>query len=200
LAGGQLADGIQEIVRRHSGETIDSFWELFDWVDSIETAPHAPSLLSPSVASEQMHLRFADHFMSTDAPFLSAYEVSEGCLYILFAAALCLSQHSPKLFAVDNLDQALNPRLITRLTERLVHWLRAGDADRQLLFTAHNPAVLDGLDLEDDDVRLFAVERNTSGHTCVRRIVVTEQQRQLLTQYPLSRLWMMGNLGAVPNV
>jgi hypothetical protein len=60
--------------------------------------------------------------------------------------------------------------------------------------------VLDGLDLDDDDVRLFAVERNSQGHTTVRRIEVSPKLRRLNEQYPLSRLWAMGNLGAVPNV
>ena len=104
------------------------------------------------------------------------------------------------LIEVDNLDQALNPRLITRLTGKLSGWLKSAGVDRQLLFTAHNPAVLDGLDLTDDEVRLFAVERNSSGHTCVRRIMLSENLRTLHEQYPLSRLWLMGNLGAVPSV
>ena len=71
---------------------------------------------------------------------------------------------------------------------------------RQLLFTAHNPAVLDGLDLENDEVRLFAVDRDSNGHTVVRRLNPTPELRALNRDYPLSRLWMMGHLGAVPNV
>lgn len=131
---------------------------------------------------------------------LTAYDASEGALYVLFAAVLCLSPSAPRLLAVDNLDQALNPRLISRLAERLSGWLASTGAERQLLFTAHNPAVLDGLDLTDDDVRLFAVERNSNGHTCVRRVTLSDSLRKLNEEYPLSRLWMMGNLGAVPNV
>jgi hypothetical protein len=60
--------------------------------------------------------------------------------------------------------------------------------------------VLDGLDLDDDEVRLFAVERNSEGHTTVRRITLTPELSRLNKEYPLSRLWTMGNLGAVPNV
>jgi predicted ATPase len=131
---------------------------------------------------------------------LTAYDASEGALYVLFSAALCLAPTSPKLLAVDNLDQALNPRLIARLTERLAGWLKATDPERQLLFTAHNPAVLDGLDLADDEVRLFAVERNSDGHTCLRRVTLSDDLLKLNKEYPLSRLWMMGHLGAVPNV
>jgi len=56
---------------------------------------------------------------------------------------------------------------------------------------------LDGLNLEDDDVRLFAVERNSQGHTTVRRIEVSPELRKQNKEYPLSRLWAMGNLGAL---
>jgi hypothetical protein len=62
------------------------------------------------------------------------------------------------------------------------------------LFTAHNPAVLDGLDLSDDEVRLFVVERNSLGHTCVQRLELTDKLVPMLEEYPLSRLWMMGAL------
>jgi hypothetical protein len=74
------------------------------------------------------------------------------------------------------------------------------DPERQMLFTAHNPAVLDGLQLEDPEVRLFAVERNSDGMTVFRRITLSPELQTLNEQYPLSRLWMMGHLGAVPNV
>jgi predicted ATPase len=113
---------------------------------------------------------------------------------------LCLSPQAPRLFAIDNLDQALNPRLVTRLTSKLGSWLSQADVTRQMLFTAHNPAVLDGLDLLDDEVRLFAVDRNSDGHTKVTRITLSEKLRAMNNDYPLSRLWLMGNLGAVPNV
>jgi hypothetical protein len=86
------------------------------------------------------------------------------------------------------------------LTRKLSAWLRHSGDDRQLLFTAHNPAVLDGLDLTDDEIRLFAVERNSNGLTQVRRIVLSEPLQSLNQEYPLSRLWLMGHLGAVPNV
>jgi AAA15 family ATPase/GTPase len=84
-------------------------------------------------------------------------------LYVLFCAILCLSSHAPKVFAIDNLDQALNPRLVSRLTAKLSDWLAMSGVQRQLLFTAHNPAVLDGLDLSNPEIRLFAVERNSYG-------------------------------------
>ncbi len=202
LSGGGLAEAFQD-VRKALGdddERLDEVFTLIDWVRDISATDAASSLLSPSVARGKNVLKFTDRFMKGSRNTLTAYDASEGALYVLFAAVLCLSPSAPRLLAVDNLDQALNPRLISRLAERLSGWLASTGAERQLLFTAHNPAVLDGLDLTDDDVRLFAVERNSNGHTCVRRVTLSDSLRKLNEEYPLSRLWMMGNLGAVPNV
>lgn len=138
--------------------------------------------------------------MKTSRNELTAYDASEGALYVLFAAVLCLLPQSPKVFAIDNLDQALNPRLLAKLTGKLSNWLKVGGNEKQILFTAHNPAVLDGLDLSSNDIRLFAVERNSNGLTQIRRITLTPELQLLNKDYPLSRLWLMGHLGAVPNV
>ncbi len=210
LTGGGLVEGFDYVQawwpKAHPADAdlFDNVVELMDWVSSVSVSHLGGELLSSSVARGSHVLQFKDRFMRAGLDTLGAHDASEGALYVMFAAILCMSPHSPGLIGVDNLDQALNPRLVTRLTERLVDWLRASDEEsqprRQLLFTAHNPAVLDGLDIEDDDVRLFAVERDSGGHTCVRRIVLTQEQRELNKQYPLSRLWMMGTLGAVPNV
>lgn len=203
LAGGRLAEGFAEFrkaVLDRDDDLLDGVFELVDWVADIQTTSSAGSLLSPSVARTKEVLKFTDRFMRKSRNTLTAYDASEGALYVLFCAILCLSPHAPKLFAIDNLDQALNPRLVGRLTAKLSGWLARGDAHRQLLFTAHNPAVLDGLDLADSEIRLFAVERNSEGHTVVRRIEINADLLAMNERYPLSRLWLMGNLGAMPNV
>ncbi len=203
LAGGRLAEGfagLRRTVLDRDGDLADTVLELLDWVAEVDVTDAAGPLLSPAVPRGKYLLRFTDRFMTQRRNTLSAYDASEGALYVLFSAILCLSPAAPGLIAVDNLDQALNPRLIARLAERLSHWLQIGGPDRQLLFTAHNPAVLDGLDLTDDEVRLFAVDRDSNGHTCCRRIRPTKQLLALQTDYPLSRLWLMGRLGAIPNV
>lgn len=200
LVGGGLAEGFEALNRSVDEERLDDILELVDWVSDVSATESAGALLSPAVSRAKQVLKFTDRFMAASRNTLTAYDASEGALYVLFAAVLCLSSSSPLVFAIDNLDSALNPRLVTRLVERLARWLRTGNLERQLLFTAHNPTVLDGLDLDDDEVRLFAVERNSEGHTTVRRIELSPQLRELNKEYPLSRLWAMGNLGAVPNV
>jgi predicted ATPase len=200
LAGGGLAAGFAALKREVDEERLDTVLELIDWVRDVSVTDSASAVLSAAVPRAKELLEFTDRFMASSRDTLTAYDASEGALYVLFAAVLCLSPASPSLFAVDNLDSALNPRLVTRLVGSLAGWLKHTNPDRQLLFTAHNPAVLDGLDLEDREVRLFAVERNSDGHTTVRRITLTPELQTLNATYPLSRLWAMGNLGAVPNV
>ena len=200
LSGGGLAEAFEAVRKSQDDAILDQVFELIDWVSDISASEEAGALLSPAVPRSNRVLKFTDRFMAPSRNTLTASDASEGALYVLFAAVLCLSSSSPKLLTIDNLDQALNPRLIARLVERLPDWLERGDSDRQLLFTAHNPAVLDGLDLLNDEVRLFAVERNSDGHTCVRRIELSPELQKQNAQYPLSRLWLMGHLGAVPNV
>jgi hypothetical protein len=200
LAGGGLAQGFEALKRSLDEERLDQVLELIEWVSDVSATESAGALLSRAVPRAKQVLRFTDRFMARSRNTLTAYDASEGALYVLFAAILCLSPASPQVFAIDNLDSALNPRLVTRLVARLAEWLRVADTDRQLIFTAHNPTVLDGLDLDDNHVRLFAVERNSQGHTTVRRIDVSPELRKLNEQYPLSRLWTAGNIGAVPKV
>ncbi|HUX42192.1 MAG TPA: AAA family ATPase [Rectinemataceae bacterium] len=204
LNGGSLAEGFAELRKLYKNgaeETpYDQLLELIDWVSDIQTTSQAINLLSPKVPRSKLMLKFTDRFMNANRNELSAYDASEGALYIIFCAILCLLPASPRLFAVDNLDQALNPRLVASLAARLSPWLARNGLDRQIIFTAHNPAVLDGLDLADPQVRLFAVERNSEGMTSIRRVQLESALGKKNEQYPLSRLWMMGALGAVPNV
>lgn len=206
LSGGQLAEAFAALRQRYANADgdaptpLDELLELIDWVADIDTTAHGANLLSPKVPRTQLMLKFTDRFMGKNRNELTAYDASEGALYVIFCAVLCLLPGAPKLLAIDNLDQALNPRLLSRLVARLSGWLQANGPDRQLLFTAHNPAVLDGLDLTDPQVRLFTVERDNHGLTRVRRLELSPPLAALHAQYPLSRLWLMGHLGAVPNV
>jgi hypothetical protein len=203
LSGGRLAEAFDEFKKSQLDGIeglLDDVLGLVDWVKTIDTATAAGALLSPSVARAKNVLKFTDRFMKDDRNTLTAYDASEGALSVLFFAILCLSPLAPHIFAIDNLDQALNPRLATALTRKISAWVGTSKIPRQILFTTHNPAVLDGLDLADDEIRLFAVDRDSGGQTVVRRILMTPELLKLNKEYPLSRLWLMGSLGAVPNV
>ncbi len=207
LSGGRLAEAVKDLhILIHKNEFIEDAFDdiltLINWITSFDTTSKVKSILSSSVARPNNVIRFTDKFMKKNYNHLSAYDASEGALYVLFCAVLALSPNAPKCFAVDNLDQALNPRLILSLTRFLSKWIVEGPDKRQIFFTVHNPAVLDGLDLQNNDIKLFTVDRNNRGHTEVNQVSITQELLVLSNEkgWPLSRLWVMGHLGGVPNV
>jgi predicted ATPase len=132
---------------------------------------------------------------------LTGYDASEGALYILYCAVLAAHPKAPKCLAVDNIDQALNPRLAQKLMASLCSWSTRLNGGRQWLLTAHNPAILDGLPLDDSEIRLFTVDRDSNGHTVVKRIdLAAAIKARPNEEWTLSRMWMNGLLGGVPNV
>jgi predicted ATPase len=206
LSGGRLPEAIREIRAARADdewfrETFHQVLSLIDWAKNFSSAASASVPLSPSAAASQKVVRFTDRYMTKGRNVLTGYDASEGALYILFAAVLALHSKSPQCFAIDNLDQALNPRLAKRLAEYICQWIINGKAKRQILITAHNPSVLDGLPLLDDRVRLFTVDRNSRGHTVVNRVEVSDKLRAMAEEgWTLSRLWVMGHIGGVPDV
>ena len=194
LSGGNLPHAVLRLLEQreqdeHSERICGDLLGLVDWADDI------------SVSRAGVLLRFRDRFMRKGANALSAYDASEGALYALFLAVVAGHHESPGLCAVDNADHGLNPRLARSLIEHLCTWYLEAPEPRQILLTTHNPLVLDGLPLQDDRVRLFTVSRTTAGRTSVRRVAIDDDLRHKAEQgWSLSRLWVMGHLGGVPNV
>jgi predicted ATPase len=206
LSGGQLPTAVKEMlfaatrdgrVRRVCEEAL----ALIDWAKSFGAAEATAIPLSPAAAASPQVIRFQDRYMRKNRNILSGHDASEGALYVLFMAVIAAHEQSPTLCAVDNADHGLNPRLARSLFSRVCGWYLDAPAARQVLLTTHNPLVLDGLPLQDDRVRLFTVSRTSSGRTSVKRIEVDDT---LLAKgregWTLSRLWVMGHLGGVPNV
>lgn len=205
LSGGQLPQATLELLRaRRSNSRIGRICadalELIDWARSFGSAPSAGLALSPSAAASDRVIRFRDKYMR-EGSVLSGYDASEGALFVLFLAVVCGHPRSPPLCAVDNADHGLNPRLARGLIERICRWHLEADERRQILLTTHNPLVLDGLPLQEDDVRLFTVSRTNKGHTVVRRVPIDDRMRTWADRgWTLSRLWTKGHLGGVPDV
>lgn len=140
-------------------------------------------------------LYFRDRFMRHKGNIFSAENANEGILHVLFYLALFISPKTPKFFGIDNIETALNPRLCRKLITEIVDL--APKHKKQVLATTHNPATLDGLNLHDDDQRLFVVYRNDSGHTVTKRIKMKPDTGE--PRMPLSELWMRGFLGGIPK-
>ena len=204
LQGGGLAEAVDVLVQSADEEEFfEEALELLEWVGDVKLSRSASLLLSPAVPRQQNVLVFQDRFMKEGRNSLTAYDASEGALYVLFALVLARSPEMAPLFAVDNFDQALNPRLVQRLMRQFCRWVLQHETEpRQALLTVHNPIVLDGLPINDDRVRLFTVDRDNQGITRIQRVVLTDELKQLASEnkWPLSRLWVMGHLGGMPDV
>ena len=206
LCGGNLPQAIRDLLRQRnrddrSRRICREVRGLLDWAVNFGWTSAGRLPLSPTAASSKEVVQFRDRFMRKDRNVLSGYDASEGALYALFLAVVSGHEASPALCAVDNADHGLNPRLARSLMEYLCRWYLESSTPRQILLTTHNPLVLDGLPLQDERVRLFTVARTASGRTSVRRVVVDDELRKKAEQgWSLSRLWVMGHLGGVPDV
>jgi len=137
---------------------------LFGWFDSIQI-PDDFSLLERKITLKDRYLTL---------PF-DQRSANEGFLLVLFYITLVVSKYTPKIFAIDNIDTSLNPKLCTKLIKELTRL--AKKYDKQIFLTSHNPAILDGIDLSDDEQRLFVVSRNKQGHTRCKRIELKDSPK-----------------------
>lgn len=202
LNGGRLAEAIADLIHEKDDDVyfgsmlMDELLELIDWADSFLITSPKKSNINAAVPTTRRVIEFCDKYMRESDHF-TAYDASEGSLYVLFL--LCLAMHSkaPTIFAVDNFDQAMNPRLAKVVTRKFCQIIER--QKKTVFLTTHNPLVLDGMDLRNNAIRLFTVERNRkTGEAELQRIFVT--QELLDKDMPLSRLWINGLLGGVPNL
>ena len=206
LSGGNLPRAILDLLRQRklddrSRRICREVLGFLDWAKEFGWTSSDRLPLSPTAAASKDVIRFRDRFMRKDRNILSGYDASEGALYALFLAVISGHEASPALCAVDNADHGMNPRLARSLMGYLCRWYLDSSQPRQILLTTHNPLVLDGLPLQDDRVRLFTVSRTGSGRTSVRPVVVDNNMLEKAEQgWSLSRLWVMGHLGGVPDV
>lgn len=162
--------------------------QLIDWFEDLKI-PH-------NLYDGERVIQIKDRYLSPDLNYSNQNSSNEGFLFLLFYFSLLISDDTPKFFAVDNIDVSLNPRLGRRLIKELV--ALAKKYDKQVILTTHNPAILDGLNLEDDEQRLFVIYRNKLGHTKARRIF---PPKPLEGQEPvrLSEAFLRGYIGGLPK-
>lgn len=161
--------------------------ELFDWYESIE--------ISDNFAQAEQKVTLKDRYLEQVFDQRSA---NEGFLFILFYIALMVSEDTPKIFAIDNIDASLNPKLCTKLIKELTRL--AKKYDKQVFVTTHNPAILDGIDLGDEEQRLIVVSRNKQGHTRCKRISLKDKPKPSIDEpLKLSEAFLRGYLGGLPK-
>jgi len=96
------------------------------------------------------------------------------------------------LAVIDELDTDIHPLLVPELF-RWFYDKERNPKGAQLLFTAHNPAILDELEKE----QVFFSEKLTGRPT---RIYGAREIKALRREASLYRKYLSGELGAVPHV
>lgn len=168
-------------------EEIAQNLELIGWFERFEMPKHQTAF--------ERTLLIRDRYLAEGALF-DQRSANEGFLFLLFYFTLFISPHTPSFFAIDNVDASLNPKLCRALCKTLVEL--AKKHEKQVILTTHNPAILDGLNLNDDEQRLFVVSRDDEGATTARRI---EAPKAVEGRPPvkLSEAFMQGYIGGLPK-
>lgn len=206
LYGGSLSSALVDVIGDAKSATgyhdLQRFFKLLDWFESIGTTDE----ISSELQSNHLHtgkrvVRFVDKFMRTNFNKLYAYDVSEGALYILFILVLLLHKKAPPLFALDNVDNALNPGMVRKMMRDITDLLKEMP-EKQILMTTHNPTTLDAIDLFNEQHRLFVVQRNQLGHSEVKRIepppgFTRESWVEKYKGSRLSEIWLSGVIGGI---
>ena len=167
-------------------EEIKENLKVLDWFDDMEV----PS----GQLSMEFNLKLKDSYLAETINIFDQRSTNEGFLYLLFYFTLVISDETPRFFAIENIDTAFNPKLCREVIKRLV--ALAKKHGKQIIATTHNPAILDGLDLNDDEQKLMVVQRSTDGYTKVRTLRKDETVNSDLS---LSQLWLRGFIGGLPN-
>ncbi len=196
---GIYGEGLDILISSFSSkglEEIKTKLSVIEWLDDIILDVKDELKLKGFKAGRgKSLLYFKDKFLSEQNNIFSAENANGGILIVLFYLSLFISNRTPGFFAIDNIENGLNPMLCRKMLKVLSE-IAIGNG-KQALITTHNPAVLDGLNLNDDRQRLFVVRRNDEGHTQVERIKLKPQTNG--EQLKLSEMWMRGYLGGLPT-
>ncbi|MBP3537406.1 MAG: AAA family ATPase [Muribaculaceae bacterium] len=161
-----------------------SCMDILDWFDDI-------NIKSDSLSGDNSVMLY-DQYIDETLKYFDQRSVNEAFLYLLFYYTIFISENSPSFFAIDNIESALNPKLCREFTKRLIELSR--DNNKQVIVTTHNPYILDALNLNKEDQRLFVVRRDIDGHTRINRVQPPENPT-----LSLSEAWMKGYIGGLPN-
>lgn len=157
---------------------------LLDWFDDFD--------IPTNLMSNEFKIAIKDRFIKSELNYFDQSSSNEGFLYLLFYLVLFTSEKTPTFFAIDNIETGFNPKLCTELIKILNNL--AKKYKKQVILTTHNPAILDGLNINDNNQRLFIARRNKKGKTQIERIKQKTQSKM-----KLSELWTKGFIGGIPD-
>lgn len=157
---------------------------VLDWFDDMQ--------LPSNQLSNEFNLQLKDNYLAETINTFDQRSTNEGFLYLLFYLTLIISDETPTFFAIENIDTAFNPKLCREVTKRLIELARKHD--KQIIATTHNASVLDGMNLDEEDVYLHVARRSVDGHTKTNRVMLKQELGM-----PLSEAWQKGFLGGLPD-
>ena len=196
---GLNGEGLDVLLNNISKEEIiqikESAKDYISWIEDIFfDSEEIYKMQGYKLGRSKSNLYFRDKFMQKKNNLFSAENANEGALELLFYLTLFISRKTPDFFGIDNIENGLNPRLCRFLMKKICEL--AVKNGKQVLITTHNPAILDGLNLNDGSQRLYGVTRNDEGKTQAKRIQTKEQTGE--QRMMLSEMWMKGLIGGVP--
>ncbi|MDD9980429.1 MAG: AAA family ATPase [Gammaproteobacteria bacterium] len=220
LTGSRLPQAFRELLRqyrkskgkgadvqrqREIGEALKMIWAP-GWASKVKVGPPDIDTVPEHLPASKETIHIVDKFLTVKRNTLSPYDASEGTLYLIFMAVLLAHSEAPAVFALDNVDGTLNPRMVRFLVEHIVDAVDGNISEdgenthpKQVFLTSHNPTALDAIDLFDPGKRLFVVSRNQQGHTIFDRIrppenMTKERWIEAMRGRNLSQLWLDGKI------
>jgi len=157
---------------------------LLDWYEDFD--------MPENLLKNEFSLKIKDKYLYETLKYFDERSTNEGFLFLLFYSTLFIAKSTPTFFAIENIDSSFNPKLCMRLTRSLTELTKKHN--KQVIVTTQNPAILDGLNLKDDNQRLFVISRNSFGHTKAERIYYNQERTM-----KLSELWTKGFIGGLPE-
>lgn len=187
VKGEGLFAHLRELATSGTLEKVIAELSLIDWFETFDI----PDDLV--VGERRLHIR--DRYLAEGA-LIDQRSANEGFLLLLFYFTLFISPKTPAFIIIDNIDTSLNPKLCRKLVTELIALAKAHD--KQAILTTHNPAVLDGLNLHENDQRLFVITRNSDGATTARRVF---PPKPLDGDPPIamSEAFVRGYIGGLPD-
>ena len=160
---------------------------IFNWLEKIEVNENI---------NNEIEIVLKDRFMGD---VIKPQNANEGFLFTLFYACLFCSNQTPTVFAVENIDKSLNPRLCQILIRKLAD--KAKKHKKQVFLSTHNPAVLDGIDLLDPEETIFVIDRKSNGETRLRELTEKSipKPKKDGEKIHLSEAFLRGYLGGLPS-
>lgn len=176
LTGGGLAAAFSDALAQRdklSSDELKRFEDILSliwatgWANRIAVGPFDYNVVPSQVSSSGSVLYIRDKYMKNNRNFLSAFDASEGTLYLIFVVTVLLHEGTPNTFALDNVDGTLNADLVRKLADTLVKTCsQTGPSSRrtyQAFVTSHHPSSLDSFDLFSEDQRVFVARRRAEG-------------------------------------